>query len=184
MQKLYVTGYYDDQDELFHGSETQGPGVVNPADNPDTNARCWDDLDDALLAFCHRDEDDAQILRRWNQPDDVLDELDSIEAADERAVWVERMTAFRRTQLHRLLTDYFGTDEYRTRQIVLSWKQVNGRWVPEEQMNVLDWIASRVEEKGSRLAGFSSCAGTIRSKLARRRVAQTGEAWWRTYNLA
>lgn len=143
------------------------------------------EMHDAEFAYVTRDESDTTIMLRWNQPDDVLDELEQIEANDERAVWVERMTAFRETQLRRLLREYFG-ESYMTREIVLRWEQKNGRWTPAEKMLVRDWVAAKIEEKGSRLSGFASCAGTIRSKLTRKRIAndKTGQSgsFVRVYN--
>lgn len=141
-------------------------------------------LDDDLLSYLHRDEPDSQILARWDRPDDELDEIASIEDADERMLWRERMTAFHERSLHRRLTEYFGTTDYRAREIVLKWKQDDtGRWLPEEKLPVLDWIAAKVEEKGDRLSGIASCNATIRAKLARRRASREGSAnWWRVYN--
>lgn len=140
--------------------------------------------DDEAFRYSHRDESDTSILLRWNQPDDVADELDDIDARDDRNVWVERMTYFRQRQLHRLLSEYFGTPKYADRDIVLKWtKNAEGRWTPAEKRNVIEWINATVEERGSKLSGFSSCAGTIRSKMTRRRVSRDGSAkWWETYN--
>lgn len=186
MEALYITGYFDEVDEEWNDSETQGPGSINAADNPDTNRRYWDEVDVNQMTFCHRTEDDAQILRRWHgQPDDVLDELGQIEADDERGVWVERMTAFRETQLRSLLKKYFDADDYMSRELVLRWEQKNGRWVPAEKMVVAEWVAAKIEEKGSRLSGFASCAGTIRSKITRRAVSKDARhdtSWWKEYN--
>jgi hypothetical protein len=135
----------------------------------------------AELQWLTREEDEASILQRWNQPTDVLDALEQIEDDDQRAVWVERMTDFRRTQLARLLREYLG-DDYPQKQIVTRWEQKDGRWKPADQMNVLSWINAKVEEKGSQLSGFAACAGLVRSRLARKRVAKTGESWWKTYD--
>jgi hypothetical protein len=135
----------------------------------------------AELAWLHRDPSDDEVSRRWNQPSDVLDAMEQIEDDDQRELWVERMTDFRRVQLDRLLREYLG-DDYAQKQIVTRWEQKNGRWTPGEQKPVLDWINEKVEEKGSQLSGFAACAGLVRSRLARKRVAQTGESWWKTYD--
>jgi hypothetical protein len=132
----------------------------------------------AELLWLHRDEDDNRILARWNRPDDELDEIDQIEQQDERAIWVERMTAFHEKQLHRRLVEYFGTADYMQRELVLRWEQKNSRWVPAEKIVVREWIARKIEEKGSRLSGIASCNGTIRAKVARRKIAndKTGQS--------
>lgn len=142
--------------------------------------------DASTLSWLHRDEDESHILMRWNQPDDVLDELDAIESSDQREVWVERMTAFRETQLRRLLKDYFGSDDYMNREIVLRWEQKDGRWRPAEKMLVREWVAQQIETRGSRLSAFSACAGTLRSRITRKRIAndKTGKSgsFARVYN--
>lgn len=177
---LLQDGYYDDEWMEFHGSEISGVGVDDEARSRDG----FDAWDTNVLAFLHRDEDDDRILRRWNVNEgqwsnDLLDELQDIEDNNDRHVWVERMTAFREAQLRRLLRDYFGAADYMQREIVLKWEQVDGRWKPAEKMIVRDWVNRQIDVKGSRLAGFSSCAGTIRQKLTRKRVARSGEAWWK-----
>ena len=125
----------------------------------------------ATLAQLHRDPADAEVLRRWNQPDDVLAVFDHLDETKSRGVWVEAMTDHRRRELHGLLRAYFGTEDYADREIVLRWKRRGGRWSPAEKANVIDWINAKIEERGSMLAGFASCAGTIRQKLQRRRAA-------------
>jgi hypothetical protein len=153
-------------DQIDYRPETL-PGFVPTEDEQQAMREALDAK--ATTAWLNRDPREKEILGRWNLPEEELDVLEELDETDSRGVWVERFTDFRRTQLHALLTDYFGASDYRRRNIVLRWEQKNGRWVPAEQMNVLAWIEQRVEDKGSRLSGFSSCAGTIRQKLARRR---------------
>lgn len=137
--------------------------------DPDEQEQIREQLEgQALVSSLHREEDEAQILRRWNRPDDELDVLEQLDATNSRGMWTEAMTDFRRTQLHVLCVKYFGTPDYINREIVLRWEQSGTRWVPAEKMLVRDWIESKVEEKGSKLAGFASCAGTLRRKLVRR----------------
>ena len=138
---------------------------------------------------------DSEVLKRWNQPDDVLEALDGADDAKfgfqfdqgQTFDWEGYMTAFREAQLRRLLRDYFDSDRYMDKEIVLKWKQDGGRWVPAEKMVVKDWVAKQIEDRGSRLSAYSACAGTLRSKMTRRRMAndktgQSGGSWTKTYN--
>ena len=141
---------------------------------------------------------DQEVLKRWNQPDDVLEALDGADDAkfgfrfDEGQTfdWEGYMTDFREAQLRRLLKEYFGSDQYMDREIVLKWvpdATRPGKWMPGEKMVVRDWVAAKIAEKDSRLSAYSSCAGFLRSKITRKKVANdktgaSGSSWWKTYN--
>jgi hypothetical protein len=126
-------------------------------------------LDETLLRYLHRDPADEELLRRWNQPEDVLNVYEELDSTDSRHLWVEAMTDKRRTELHGLLWTYFGKRDYMNEELVLEWRQVNGRWKPHAKIRVGLWIELEVEAKGSQLAGYASCAGTIRQKIRGRK---------------
>jgi hypothetical protein len=174
-------------DQTDHLPETL-PGFTPDADEQEQMRQAKDEA--ATVAYLHRDPADAVVLRRWHRPSEELDELEQMERDGERAMWRERFTALRETQMLRLLTEYFGTPEWKSRNIVLRWEpnpNRPGKFRPAEQMPVLDWIAKAIADRdGDRLRGLSYCVGHLRSKVTRRKIARdcTGQAggWWKTYD--
>lgn len=106
---------------------------------------------------------------------DMTDEEKTQREAD-KALWIERQLAFRKTQLHQALQTWFGIVDYRTRTIT-TWvaDESQAKGVRPVEVNVLTWIAERIDEKGSDLAGIASCHWSIKNRIAKR-AKRTGEA--------
>lgn len=121
-------------------------------------------MDDDLLSWSHRDDDESWAAG----PEFDQTELEAIQRAEDKLAWAERQTAFLKVKLHRLLQEYHGRKVYSDRDMILSWKQINGRWTPDETMNVVAWVKMKVDEKG-KLSGFASLVRSIEYRLAKRR---------------
>jgi hypothetical protein len=136
-------------------------------------------MDDDLLTWLTRDEDEAEVLHRWNSdPEADMTDEEKSARAEERNEWRTKQTAFLKVKLHRLLQQYFGRKVYSDRDLVLSWKQDAGRWTPNETMNVVAWVKQRVDERGE-LSGFASLCRSIEYRIAKRREREgKNEASW------
>jgi hypothetical protein len=162
------------------------PKPINPGRATRTKVTDSDDaialreaLDIDQLYYLNRDEDENEVLHRWNSaPDAEMSDEEKAHRAEERAEWKVKQTAFLKIKLHHKLQEYFGRKVYSDRDIVLSWKQTNGRWTPDETMNVLAWVAQRVDERGE-LSGFASLVRSIEYRIAKRRSreGQSDASW-------
>ena len=136
-------------------------------------------MDDDLLAYSLRDEDEAEVLHRWNSdPEADMTSEEKAERAEQRAEWATAQTAMLRMKLHRLLKTYFNCRDYSEKSLVTRWEQFEGRWMPVDQVPVLDWIRTRVAENGE-LSGYASLVRSVEYRLAKRRDrAGKNEAAW------
>lgn len=176
---MAVYGWYDEVDEAFIGSETMGPGC----DIEDAEAEAEMILED-LHAF--ELEDDADILHRWDRPEDDLEVLDAIAQNGLQFANDEVLLAYRRKQLDVMCRRFFGTADYMTREMVTRWdKNERGKWFPAEKMTVAEWITRKTEGEfelvegedgavgveahgGTNLSGYMSCVRSLQFKIARK----------------
>lgn len=96
------------------------------------------------------------------------------ELAEERSAWREKQTGFRRAQLHRAFCEWFRCDgHYGDRSVVVSWRHDDhGRWVPDEEASVKDWVGSEIRKRdGDVLSAYSYCFRIIEGRLQKRRAA-------------
>lgn len=133
------------------------------------------DETEVFLAWLHRcDVTDADVARWTVDPEANMTEEQKAVRAEARAAWRADQLRLRKMQLHRLLQTWFGRADYRTCTVTVWVEDASqAKGVRPEQVNVLQWIATRVEEKGDELAGIASCAALMRQRLARRAPSRT-----------
>lgn len=149
------------------GQWTLGKGRIRSFAPKDQDAVNADEEQDGqeIVAHLHRIDSDF-----WHDPTDETGMTDEMKAerAHDRALWRERQIPAKRMELHRSLTEWFGTASYRDRKVVVGWQQVDGRWMPKDEVAAVEWVQALVAEKGE-LSGYASAARTMKNRLAARR---------------